>query len=416
MPICLALLRCNTIQPEAVARRYAAGVARLEQGAKMTNPDRILIVDDEWDMHDLLRIALASFNCEITATDNGRRALELLRTGDYTAAIVDLMLPDLGGLDILRLSRAENVPTEIIMLTAHGSLQSAIEALRLGAYDYVTKPFHTDTIRSAVRKAIDRRHTTAKIMAIYDLSQEIALSRDVDEAVRSVVDTARRGVAFDACDLWLISPEQRELYCAAAQGSDHRDAPRLLLDSETGIIATVAREGKPLYVPDTRLDPRYLPMGTVHRSELAVPLKVKNRVAGVLNIESTEVDAFRPEEVPLLSILAAQAAVAIENAQLYQAAQHELEERRQAEAALQQRNRELALLTSAIQTVNSTLDLDRILVLILEVVHRLLDADGCSLWLRDADSGDLVCRQSLGANCACLQDRHLALGQGPGGG
>ncbi len=361
----------------------------------MIDPSQILIVDDEPEMSDLLRVCLAPLGCEITATDNGRRALELLETGSFSVAILDIMLPDLSGIDILRRYHEQRIPTEIIMLTAHASVQSAVEALRLGAFDYVTKPFEADALRTTLRRALDRQRITSRLATIYDLSQEIALSKDVNRAAQTLVDVAHRAVESATCEVWLIDPPHDALRCVAAHGSEPGTTLQLPLQAEEGIVAAAARGGKAWYVPDTEHEPRYLRLGEPRRSALAMPLKVKERVIGVLNAESARINAFGPDEVLMLSILAAQAAVAIENARLYEAAQHEIAERRQAESTLQQRNRELALLNSAIQIVNATLDVDQVLSLILDVIRWLLDTSACLVWLLDPESGELVCQHSL---------------------
>jgi CheY-like chemotaxis protein/putative methionine-R-sulfoxide reductase with GAF domain/HPt (histidine-containing phosphotransfer) domain-containing protein len=374
----------------------------------MTEPVQLLVIDDEPDIPDLLSVCLAPLGCEIAAAHDGQRGLELLETGRFSVALLDIMLPGLNGIEVLRRAREQRIPTEIIMLTAHASIQNAVEALRLGAYDYVIKPFQPGAIRAAVRRALDRQRVTSRLATIYDLSQEIVLSRDVSGAAQTLVDIARRVLEFAACELWLVDARRNELRCLAAHGKDRLPDARLPLHGETGIIAAAARSGKVEYVLDTRQEPRYVRLDESHRSELAVPVKVRARVIGVLNVESGQVNAFSPDEVLLLSILAAQAGVAIENAHLHEAAQREIAERKQAEAMLQQRNRELALLNSAIQVVNATLDVDQVLGIILDVIRRLLDTDTCSVWLIDSETDELVCRHGLGPDSASAKGRRMS--------
>ena len=143
----------------------------------MINSNQILIVDDDLEMQNLLRICLASPEYDVTTIGNGRQALEMLETGQFGVAVLDLMLPDLNGMKILRRIREQRPEIEIIVLTAYVSLETAIEALRLGAYDYVTKPFYADTIRSAVRRAVEK--------------QNLALERErAEEALRQAKDAA----------------------------------------------------------------------------------------------------------------------------------------------------------------------------------------------------------------------------------
>ena len=301
----------------------------------MSTLDHILIVDDSAELCSLLRHGLAPLGCGMTFAHDGPQALQLLETGLFNLAILDLMLPQLSGIQVLRHIREQRSDIEVIMLTAFASLETAVEALRLGAYDYINKPFRMDNLQTTIKRALEKQHMTRRLAAIYDLNREMALSLDVNQVATTVLDIVKRVLEFNVCGLWLIDAEQNELYCLAAYGSQEQEATRFPLDSERGIIVAAARSGETLHILDTREDYRYIPVGTTNRSELAVPLQVKGCAVGVLNVESAEANAFSPADVQLFSILAAQAAVAVENAQLYEKAQQEIAELKRAEEALQ---------------------------------------------------------------------------------
>jgi len=300
----------------------------------MSTLDHILIVDDSAELCSLLRHGLAPLGCGMTFAHDGPQALQLLETGLFNLAILDLMLPQLSGIQVLRHIREQRSDIEVIMLTAFASLETAVEALRLGAYDYINKPFRMDNLQTTIKRALEKQHMTRRLAAIYDLNREMALSLDVNQVATTVLDIVKRVLEFNVCGLWLIDAEQNELYCLAAYGSQEQEATRFPLDSERGIIVAAARSGETLHILDTREDYRYIPVGTTNRSELAVPLQVKGCAVGVLNVESAEANAFSPADVQLFSILAAQAAVAVENAQLYEKAQQEIAELKRAEEAL----------------------------------------------------------------------------------
>ncbi len=381
----------------------------------MGNRDQILIVDDDLDMHGLLHACLAPLGHDIMATTSSQQALELLKTGQFSVAILDLMLPNLSGMEILRRMRRQEPEIETIVLTAYASLETAIEALQLGAYDYVTKPFRIDVIRSAVERAVEKQRLAMRLAAIQDLSREMALSLDVEQVAETVLDFVGQVLRFQNCGLLLIDEGQEELYHLAARGTGQEAVPRLSLSGEKGITVAVARSGEPLCVPDVREDPRYVAVGAASQSELAVPLKVNGRVTGVLNVESAEVDAFNPDDVRSLSALAAQAAAAIERARLYEQMQQEIIEREQAEEALRQRTCELELLTRAGQALTSSLDLDRVLVTVLEEVRHLLGVVASSVWLIALKTGELVCRQATGPRSEIVRGWRLAPGEGLAG-
>jgi len=327
----------------------------------MQTPDRILLVDDEPKMHKLLRICLGQLGYEIESAANGTQALAMLRDGQFAVTTLDLMMPDMYGIDVLREIRQNHTATEVIVITAHGSMQTAIEALRLGAYDYVLKPFHPETIRSAVRGAMDKQQLSRKLAVISDLSQELTLAQHVNQVVQTVLDAAQRVLDFCDCGVWLIDQPRGELHRVDRANGSRLPALDVLPIEGQGLIATVARNGQLVHVSDTAQDSRYLAGATPHRSELTIPLMVKQRVIGVLNIENDQAEAFSPSSVQLATILAAQAAVAIENARLHQAERREIAERRlamselrrakeSAEAADQAKSEFLARMSHEIRT------------------------------------------------------------------
>jgi signal transduction histidine kinase len=119
--------------------------------------------------------------------------------------------------------------------------------------------------------------------------------------------------------LWVADEEARtlinETYIVEGRA---QKADNLLMDSERGVIAAVVRSGEPAYLPDVTRNPRYIDSGLGTRSELCVPLKVGERTIGAINAESENLDAFDVGDQQLLSTLADQAALAIENARLYE--------------------------------------------------------------------------------------------------
>jgi len=338
----------------------------------MANPDKILVVDDDPEICKLLIMSLSPLGYEVTSANDGFQALEKIEAERFNVVILDILLPHLNGIEVLKRIREQGLEMEVIVLTAYASLKTAIEAVRLGAYDYITKPCKGEVIRSTVRRALEKQHLAARLAAVYDLSREMTLLLDADQVIGAVLDIAGRALEFGICDLWLVDEERNELYLPSTEGP----TPRLSLSDERGITAAVARSGGSLYAPDVQEDPRYTTVETVNCSELAVPLKVKGRVIGVLNVASTEVDAFTPEDEQLLSTLAAQAAVAIENAWLY-----EEEQRRAAE---------LAVLNKVGQAITSILDLDEVLTLVMTEVRAMLGVEAASVLLHDAQHDELI--------------------------
>ncbi len=118
---------------------------------------RILVVDDEPLIREHLKVLLELDGHSVETADDGAAALDMLRDRQYSLLITDLRLPDLDGRELLAATRHEATPVSVIVLTGYGDTQVALDAMRGGADDFVTKPFEPDHLRHLVRKVLDRR-------------------------------------------------------------------------------------------------------------------------------------------------------------------------------------------------------------------------------------------------------------------
>jgi len=120
-------------------------------------PPRILVVDDERSMRELLAIVLRREGYEVLLAENGRSAIDLLDREPVDILISDIKMPDLSGVDVLRAAKKVDQDILGIMITAFASTETAVEAMRLGACDYLSKPFDVDLLKMKVREKIENR-------------------------------------------------------------------------------------------------------------------------------------------------------------------------------------------------------------------------------------------------------------------
>src|SRR5438105_7349741 len=120
-------------------------------------PARLLVVDDERSMRELLSIVLRREGYDVTLAENGRTAIDALERGRYDLLISDIKMPDMSGVDVLRAAKRIDQDILGIMITAFASTESAVEAMRLGACDYLSKPFDIDLLKMKVREKIENR-------------------------------------------------------------------------------------------------------------------------------------------------------------------------------------------------------------------------------------------------------------------
>jgi two-component system response regulator PilR (NtrC family) len=119
--------------------------------------DRILIVDDEKGMRDFLSIMLKKEGYAVSVAESGEKAAALLGRGDFDLVISDISMPGASGLEVLKQSKTASPDTPVIMVTAYASTESAIEALKLGAYDYIVKPFDVEEMKVVVSNALEKQ-------------------------------------------------------------------------------------------------------------------------------------------------------------------------------------------------------------------------------------------------------------------
>jgi len=123
----------------------------------MTTTAKILVVDDEAGVRFFLEEVLARDGRQVVAVESGEAALECIATQEFDLALIDLKMQGIGGMEVLAALRRQSPDTAVIVLTAHASLETAVEALRQGAHDYLFKPCKTVELRESVRAGLLKR-------------------------------------------------------------------------------------------------------------------------------------------------------------------------------------------------------------------------------------------------------------------
>ena len=116
---------------------------------------RILVIDDEESIRDLLKDFLEAKGFQIVLASDGESGLKLLTEDSFALFLLDLMMPGMSGLDVLRERAARKIDVPSIVITAHATVQTAVEAVKLGAFEYITKPFNLDELYMVIKKTLD---------------------------------------------------------------------------------------------------------------------------------------------------------------------------------------------------------------------------------------------------------------------
>ncbi|MCY3023429.1 MAG: response regulator, partial [Planctomycetota bacterium] len=140
----------RSASPDTVSNGTAA------RGAPAERRRRIVVLDDEVSIQRLLRVILEGEGYEVLATDDGQEALDIVARQPVDLIIQDLRMPKMDGLTFLRVLKERDPSVPSIVLTAFGTFETAIEAMRLGAYTHLDKPFDTEEMREIVARALER--------------------------------------------------------------------------------------------------------------------------------------------------------------------------------------------------------------------------------------------------------------------
>jgi len=117
---------------------------------------RILVVDDEQDVRETLESVLAKLDYDPIVAPGGKEALELIKQNKIDVVLSDLYMPEMDGIELLKRVKTENRNIVFLMITAHPTIETAVDAIKKGAYDYLTKPFHIDEVKMKLNRALEK--------------------------------------------------------------------------------------------------------------------------------------------------------------------------------------------------------------------------------------------------------------------
>lgn len=326
--------------------------------------ETILVIDDELFMRRLCDDMLALRGFKVLTAENAKEGLAKLEKGGVDVVLLDIMMPDLTGIEFLPVIKKTDPDVFVIIITAYASLETAIEALKKGAYDYIRKPFRPHELYHSVDKAIGRRRIELENKRLLqDLQTKVkelsTLNRvgkyihsllEVDRLLEKIVLSIAAVMGVEIVSIMLVDKEANEMTIRASTGLPEEVVKGTRQKVGSGISGWVAEKGESLLINDIEKDTRFNKPASdpkyKGKSLLSVPLVSKGGVLGVINVNrKTSAESFTDHDLQLLTTFSSQAAAALENAELYARVKSftvEMEEKvRHATTAAAQRNTEL---------------------------------------------------------------------------
>jgi DNA-binding NtrC family response regulator len=195
-------------------------------------PVGILVIDDERTICEGCRLILSDIGYEVHTCTSGKTGLQAILKGAYGVTLLDMKLPDIDGMDILRAVRKEKPDEYIIVMTGHSTVQNAVEAMKLGAFDYIAKPFSDDELMLAVERAIEKRRLVQENRSLrQELRDRFGFKNIVgrNPKILQIFDEIRK-VAPTECTV-LLSGESgtgKEIFARAIHAHSQRSARQFL--------------------------------------------------------------------------------------------------------------------------------------------------------------------------------------------
>jgi diguanylate cyclase (GGDEF)-like protein len=301
----------------------------------MDKKERILIVDDDKILSEHLKAGLADENYHMVAVNKGSAAIELAKSEVFNLAILDLVLPDIQGIDLMRSLNQISPHTNFIVLTGYATISSAIEALKVGAYDYLIKPFDLDHLKLVIRRGLEKQRLTVKNLElieklekekiklgiIMDAYNRISEIFRLDELADFVADKAVLIAEAERASLMIVDEGAGELVVRGFKGPE-KEKKGLRMKIGQLVAGWVAQEGQVMLVRDIETDPRMrLQLRDPQyktKSFISLPLKADNQVLGVINVTDklADMEVFSEDDLRYLSLLAHQTVTQIANIRL----------------------------------------------------------------------------------------------------
>jgi len=307
---------------------------------------RILLVDDERVILDLLERFVLRLDVNVDCAESGAEAVALMEESFYHLFIVDLLMPGMNGIELLEHVKQASPDSEVIILTGYGDMQSAVQAMRGGAYDYFQKPFEdSDVFLLAVQRALDKQRLTVErrklieelkaatehiegqriqeLQHIRDIGAAYAGSLKRDEIVRVLHKALLVRAGVEVVGFWLTGPsfDDKEWLVHAESPLDESVPLELRSIAERKLVEMglpVPSDAEaPVRVVTDESSGRNAVLAGPLRSSIVEPMRSRDELQGMVAVASTGESAFSEDSERLIGILAGQALIALQNEAMF---------------------------------------------------------------------------------------------------
>lgn len=304
----------------------------------MEKQENVLIVDDDKILCAHLKAGLEGEEYGVMTVHRAQDAIAAVRAKKFSLVLMDLVLPDIQGSVLMRTISNYAPTASFIVFTGFATVSSAIEALKIGAYDYIMKPFDIDHLKLVIRRGLEKQRLSTKNTELIERLEKEKVKLEIvmeayntigsifrlEELADFVTGKALQIAEAEKSSLMVIDEATRELVLKGGQGIDKGRVGTLRVKLGDMVSGWVASEGKALLVQDIDSDPRLQVLrpheGASYKTKsfISLPLKTEQRVVGVINVTDkfAATRVFTRDDLRYLQLLAHQTVIQIENIRL----------------------------------------------------------------------------------------------------
>ncbi|MFC1646338.1 HD domain-containing phosphohydrolase [Candidatus Omnitrophota bacterium] len=306
----------------------------------------ILVIDDELVICEFLNDLLSEKEYTVKYVLSGEEGIRAFQEDSFDVVMCDLKIPDMDGIQVLEKIKSLGPDSIFIVITGYPSFETVQAALRLGAYDYITKPFNLEEMSFVIKRAIDFRklvltnkrltkeleqqnikleekvkESTKELTLLYRIGRDIASTLKLDVVLETIVDKVSAVLELEICSIVLVDKDSGKLSIRYARGLDKQIINKTKIEIGEPISGWIIQHREAVLVDDIEADPRFSRRNNEKyytHSFISAPLLVKGEVIGIINANNKKSkQPFTEDDLRFVKGVASEAAIAIENARLY---------------------------------------------------------------------------------------------------
>ncbi len=304
-------------------------------------PDKpkIIIAEDEKGLRIILEEFLTQNDYIVDVVGDGEEALEKIKQTPYALLIADIDMPRMSGMELLeKLMELKNRPITILM-TGYATVESAVDAMKMGAFDYIVKPFKMDYLLLCIQRALEKRRLELEniqlkeTLTIYNISEAISQTFNIKNIVDLIANTVQSELDSDLTILQIFEPGTENIMYEKNNSNFTIEVEEIKKGINFEIIKDMLNKDMPVVLPSWRVGEVFRATTKKYRchSILCVGIKFKSILGGIIiALSFTKGKEFHEGQRKFVSVLADRAAISLENSKLYNELQRSFHETIQA--------------------------------------------------------------------------------------